>query len=147
MECDWIILLDSATKIGLGALIVVLRQNQKFEISKEEKSRLIRLQEKKAELYVDFLSRSQALVQSHLFKSCSCDTDEYKDYLASFNKLQILSSDEIRLIAYEVLSATNQFIVFNKNNPEQELLKKMRINFDEKLGLFQKVAQMEICKS
>lgn len=153
MEQSWVSVIDTAIKIGLGALItavsgyLVLRRSQIHEENKEQRERFYNLQEEKKRIYVEFLSLSQGLVQSHLIISCSCDTDEYKNYLRSFNEVQIISPDEIRLPAYDLLSAANEFAVINKNGLERELRKALRSNFDEKLGYFQKVVQLEVTKS
>lgn len=150
MEQSWISVVDTAIKIGMGAFITAvsgylgLKRIQSHEEEKEQRERFYKLQEEKKRIYVEFLSLSQSLVQSHLLTSCSCDTDEYKNYLRSFNEVQIISPDEVRLSAYNLLSATNEFAVINKNGLERELGKALRSNFDEKLGYFQKVVQIEV---
>ena len=89
MECNLINVIDTAVKIGLGSLIaavsgyVILKLTQNHEEEKEKIERFYGLQEEKKKMYVEFLSLSQSLVQSHLLISCSCDTEEYKKSLVS----------------------------------------------------------------
>ena len=152
MEITWISVADTAVKIGLGALIsaisgyVVLKVNLSYEERKEKQSYYYKQQEEKKIKYVEFLSQSQSLVQSYLITSCTADTDEYKGYLRVFNEVQIISNDEIRLAAYDLLSAVGQFVVIRKNDQEVNLLKKMRHAVDEKTGIFQKLVQLEVTK-
>ncbi|MBD5779933.1 hypothetical protein IEN85_10575 [Pelagicoccus sp. NFK12] len=153
MENEWIDTIDTALKIGLGALIAGFfgwlgnRQNHNHELNKEQRKRRIEDLQKKEDRFVDFLSRSQNLVQSHLYTSLDAGSNEYQEYLRSFNLLQISNSDEVRMAAYNLMDATNQFAIGNKNTPDMDYQKSLRKNFDEKLGFFQKVAQLEISKT
>jgi len=152
VDITWVNVADTAVKIGLGALIsaisgyVVLKIKLSHEERKEKESYYYRLQEEKKIKYVEFLSQSQSLVQSYLNTSCTADTDDYKNYLRSFNEVQIISNDEIRMAAYDLSSAVCQFIVIRKNDQEVELLKSMRNAVNEKTGIFQKLAQLEVTK-
>jgi hypothetical protein len=73
MDLTWINVVDTAVKIGLGAFIsavsgyLILTKTQAHEGQKEEKLRYYQLQEEKKLKYVEFLSQSQELIQSHLF--------------------------------------------------------------------------------
>jgi len=152
MDLSWVNVADTAIKIGLGSLIasvsgyLILSKNQSYEEQKEKRAQFFKQQEEKKIRYIEFLSQSQGLVQSHLFASCMADTDEYKSYLHTFNEVQIISPDEVRLAAYNLLSAVNEFIVINKNGLEVDLGKKLRQSVDDRLGFFQKIAQIEVTK-
>ena len=153
MELTWIDVADTAIKIGLGSLItavsgyLVLIKNRSFEEDKELRNSFYRLQEEKKSKYVEFLSQSQSLVQSYLMSKCNCDTEEYKRYLRAFNEAQIISSDEIRMAAYKLHAAVDQFIVINKNGLEAELSRKIRKAVNDSVGYFQKISQDEVTRS
>ncbi|WP_145927154.1 hypothetical protein [Jeongeupia sp. USM3] len=152
MPLTWVEVADTAIKIGLGTLItavsgyLVLRKTQQAEVLKERKNRFYKLQENKAEIYVNFLSQSHSLVQAYLLSSCTCNTDEYKSYLKTFSELQIKSPNEIRSSAHSLLGAVNEFISINKNGIEVELSKRLRSAVNEKAGQFQCAAQLELAK-
>ena len=153
MDTTWINVADTAIKIGLGSLItaisgyLILSKNHSREDQKENQNQFTKLQEEKKTKYVAFLSQSQGLVQSYLFTSCYADTDEYKSYLHVFNEVQIISPDEVRLAAFNLLKSVNEFIVINKNGLERDLRKALRGDVDKNLGVFQKMAQIEVTKS
>ena len=144
---------DTTVKIGLGSIItavsgyLVLRQNHTHENEKELRKYFYKQQNEKKLKYVEFLSQSQTLVQSYLRKSCTCDTDDYKKYLRSFNEVQIISEDHIRITANELQSVVSQFIIANKNSFDPYDAKIYRQNVNEKVGIFQKIAQLEVTKS
>lgn len=150
MAQNLIDIVDTVVKIGLGVFIssvssyLMLSKQQKHDIEKEERFLALKINEEKKLKYVEFLSLSQSLVQSYLRKSCTCDTEEYINYLRIYNEVQILSPDNVRKEAYYLLCAVNEFIVCNKNNPEVELIKRIRKQFDDKLSMFQKIAQLEV---
>lgn len=152
MSQSWIEIIDTALKIGLGSLIaaisgyLVLKKTQDHENRIGLRSHFYQQKEEKKSKYVDFLSQSQGLVQSYLIRACGCDTEEYKNYLRTFNEVQIISSDEVRLPAFNLLSAVNEFIVIEKNGTDRDLDKALRRNVDEKMGVFQKAAQIEVTK-
>ncbi len=122
MDLSWINVADTAIKIGMGSLItaasgyLILSKNHSYEEQKEKRVQFFKQQEEKKEKYVEFLSQSQSLVQSHLFTSCMANTDEYKSYLHVFNEVQIISPDDVRQTAYNLLSAVNQIIVINNSS-------------------------------
>ena len=152
MDITWIEVADTAIKIGLGALItavsgyLILLHSQSVEEEADRRNRFYKLQEEKKIKYVDFLSKSQALVQSYVSSSCDCDTDEYKNYLRAFNEVQILSSDHIRLQSHKLLMSVNEFIVTNKNGLERDIRCKLRVAVDENVSLLQKLVQLEVTK-
>jgi len=147
---NWISVVDTAVKIGLGALIsaiatlLTLRQTQSFEKEKEARKRHELIQTEKRKIYVEFAAASQALVQGHTLISCNLNTDEYKKYLFVLNEVQIISPDIIRIAAYDLSYAVGNFVLINKNQQEVELLKNMRRTVDASLGLFQKLAQVDV---
>ncbi|ANO35112.1 hypothetical protein A6E01_18240 [Vibrio breoganii] len=152
MSTTWIEVADTALKIGLGAMItavsgyLMLKRNQNHELEKERRARFYDLQEQKKKIYVDFLSKSEALVQSYLSSTFCGDTEDYKEYLTSFNQVQIMSEDEIRIAAYNLLSSVNVFICSNKNTPDYDDLKAYRTDVNAKVGFFQKVVQVEVTR-
>ena len=152
MELTWISVADTAIKIGLGSVItaisgyLVLGMTQKNENLKEQKNRFYKFQEDRKTKYVEFLSQSHNLVQAHLYTSCSCDTEDYKNYLKIFSEVQIISCDEIRIVASNLLASVNGFISINKNTPELKLSENMRKSVNDNSGIFQKMAQEDISK-
>ncbi len=150
MDLTWINVVDTAVKIGLGALISALAayfaliKNQSHEDQKEARAQFYKLQEEKKSKYVELLVQSQELIQAHLCASCAPDSEGYKNYLRVFNEVQIISSDSIRLAAFNLVSDVQQFIFLNKNQQEIELVDKMVASAREKVSIFQKVAQNEV---
>lgn len=117
MDLNWIDVVDTAVKIGFGAIItavsgyLVLIKTQSHESSKETKKRFYKLQDEKKSKYVEFLSQSQELIQSHLYISAMPDSEKYKRYLRTFNEVQIISSDEVRSVAYKLISAVSLYFL------------------------------------
>ncbi|MDX2424665.1 MAG: hypothetical protein QNK15_00255 [Cycloclasticus sp.] len=152
MDLTWVNVADTAVKIGLGALIsalaayIVLVRSQSHENQKEYREHFYKLQEEKKSKYVELLVQSQELIQSHLYTSCSPDSDTYKKYLRAFNEIQIISNDPIRQAAFNLVSDVQVFIFLNKNQQEVDLLDKMVASARENVSMFQKVAQDEVTK-
>lgn len=153
MELSWIDIVDTAVKIGFGAIItaisgyIVLVRSQSYESTKEIKEHFYKLQDEKKIKYVEFLAQSQELIQSHLYISSMPNSEEYKCYLRIFNEVQVVSSDEVRVIAYKVMSATSNFIFLNKNAQDTKLVDDMIELAREEIALFQKLAQIEVTQS
>ncbi len=152
MALTWIDVADTAIKIGLGSLITalsgiaILKKTQSHELNKDRISfELERVTERK-EKYVEFLAQSQALVQKYLNASCSCQGEDYINYLRIYNEIQIISDDVIRISAYELLCSVNEFIVINKSGLEREMRNSIRKNVDSCVGKMQKLAQRDIEK-
>ena len=152
MDLTWINIADTAVKIGLGALISALAayltfiKSQSHEDKKEARIHFYKLQDEKKSKYVELLTQSQELIQSHLYSSSSPDSEDYKKYLRAFNDVQIISSDPIRLAAFNLVSDVQAFIFLNKNQQELELVDKMVASAREKVSIFQKAAQEEVTK-
>lgn len=150
MDLAWINVVDTAVKIGLGALIsaiaayVALIRSQSYEDKKEARAHFYKLQEEKKLKYVELLSQSQELIQSHLYTSCLPDSDLIKNYLRAFNEVQIVSDDAIRVAAYNLIHDVQSFACLNKEQQEVELIDKMVASAREKISYFQKVAQNEV---
>lgn len=150
MDLSLVAVLDTAVKIGLGALIsavsgyLVLVKTQSHEESKDAKNRFYILQEEKKSKYVEFLSQSQELIQSHLFKSASPDAEEYKSYMRAFNEVQIISNDELRVSAFNLMSDVSSFIFLRKNEQDIDLVDRMVQAARNKVSIFQKLAQLEV---
>jgi hypothetical protein len=153
MALTFIDVLDTAVKIGLGAVIsalatyIALIRNHSHEDQKEARGNFYKSQEEKKSKYVNLLSQSQELIQSHLDHACLPDSNDYKKYLRAFNEVQIISNDSVRLAAFNLMSHTKEFIFFNKNLNQAELEKQMIVSAGEKISIFQKVAQIEVTKS
>lgn len=144
--------LDSAVKIGLGASIsavsgyFILHLTHKHNVRTEEIANLRKTNDYKKFLYVDFLSHSQALVQTYYDISSDGKDKEYLSYLRIYNEVQIISSDTIRDCAHELLCSVQEFIVIRKNEQERDLLKLMRERIDKALASFQYLAKNDVCK-
>ena len=73
MDLTWINVVDTAVKIGLGALIsalaayLALIKSQAHEDQKEARSHFYKLQEEKKSKYVELLVQSQELIQANLY--------------------------------------------------------------------------------
>ncbi|WP_346338311.1 hypothetical protein [Vibrio parahaemolyticus] len=152
MALTWIDVADTAIKIGLGSLItalsglVILKKNQSHELNKNRLYMEVERATERKEKYVEFLAQSQALVQKYLNSSCSCQGDDYINYLRIYNEIQVISDDEIRLSAYAILCGVNEFIVINKSGLEREIRNSIRKNVDNCIGKMQKLAQLDIEK-
>jgi hypothetical protein len=152
MDLTWISVIDTAVKIGFGALItatsgyLVLVKTQSHEESKELKERFYKLQDEKKSKYVELLAQSQELVQSHLFIASEPGSEAYKLYLRTFNEVQIISNDEIRAAAFNMMSDVSYFITLRKHEQETALVDSMVKSSREKVSIFQKIAQLEVTK-
>lgn len=152
MDLTWVNVADTAVKIGLGALIsalaayFALARSQSHENQKEYREHFYKLQEEKKSKYVELLVQSQELIQSHLYTSCSPDSDTYKKYLRAFNEVQIISNYPIRQVAYNLVLDVQAFIFINKIQQEVDLLDKMVASARANVSMFQKVAQDEVTK-
>ncbi|MGV3591134.1 MAG: hypothetical protein ACO1PZ_05550 [Gammaproteobacteria bacterium] len=148
----WIDVVDTAVKVGLGALIsaisgfFVLAKNQAHENSKEARIHFYKLQEERKTKYVEFLAQSLELLQCHLFSSARPDSDEYKTYLRTLNEVQIISDDRTRMAAHYLASDVGAFIFLSKNQHDIQLEKDMKKSAQDRAGYFQKVAQEEVMK-
>src|SRR5690554_3795992 len=94
--------IDSAVKIGLGALItaisgyLILWRNQSFEEKKRWEEHFYKNQAERKSLYIEFSAKSHSLIQEYDYKYCDPSGEVYKDYLLSFNSIQILAPDVVR---------------------------------------------------
>lgn len=145
--------LDSAIKIGLGAFIsacasvAILKRTQKHEIAKDKALHLRELNARKKALYVDFLTASHVLVQKYREEQCRADKEDYFDYLRLYHELIIIADDPLRISAHNLLNAVNQFIVFRKdekNQDDRDLFRAMRAEVDKVVAEFQFLAKQEI---
>lgn len=150
MNCAWVEVADTAIKIGLGAVIagisgyVAIIKGQSHEFEKERQAQFYDSQEEKKRKYVEFLAQSQILIQTHIAKMADLESEVYLSYLRSFNEIQILVGDELRMAAYEVSSSVTAFIVWNKENPDQEIFNRLKSEALNKIGYFQKLAQSNV---
>ncbi|EIY5092243.1 peptidase M14 [Klebsiella quasipneumoniae] len=142
--------IDSALKIGLGSLItavsgyIILLLTQKHEIAKEEKTTAYKLNEHKKWLYVELLTQSQILVQTYYDNASNGKGEDYLNYLRIYNEVQIVTNNEIRHAAFELLTAVQQFIVIRKEGQERNLLLEMRKRIDKAIAFFQCVANKDL---
>ncbi len=152
MDLTWINVVDTAVKIGLGATIsalsgyIVLIKSQRHEIHKEQRKFFYNLQEEKKSKYVEFLFLSQKLTQTYLYTSCSPSSDDYSQYIRSFNELQIVSDDTIRIKAFDIMHSVQLFSCMNKTNLEPKIKDEILADTREKISLFQKIVQQEVTK-
>ena len=152
MDLTWINVADTAVKIGFGAVIsavsgyLVLAKTQNYETRKEEKIHFYKLRDEKKEKYIEFLSQSQELKQSYLNIDCTRDSEDYKKYLRAYNEIQIISNDAIRVAASNLVSAVSDSIFLNKNLQDSSLESNVFKVVNERVGLFQKIAQAEVTK-
>lgn len=153
MECAWVEVVDTAIKIGLGAVIagisgyVALIKSQSYELKKGRRARFLDLQSEKKSKYVEFLAQSQILIQTHIAKMANLESDAYLTYLRSFNEIQILVGDELRMAAYEVSLSVTNFIIWNKENPDNEAFQTLKSDALNKIGYFQKLAQSDVTQA
>lgn len=151
METSWINVADTAVKIGLGAAIATasgylsLIKNQKHEIDKLKRDQFYKLQEEKKHKYVEFLSLSTEIMQSHLYKSSEPESEQILNYHRIFNEVQILSNDSIRIAIFKVYSSIEAFAYLNKHS-ESELMVPMRDNAKKQIADAQKILQLETNK-
>ena len=81
MAVEWMDVADNAVKIGLGSLLTILggwmtlKLTHQNEIRKEAAVQQVRNTNKKIERYIQFLSMSQSLMQTYLFKECEGSSD------------------------------------------------------------------------
>lgn len=148
MPLTWINVVDTAVKIGLGAMIsaasgyVIFVKTQANEVKKEEKTRFYKLQDEKKSKYVEFLSQSQDLIQSHLYIDLARNSEHYKKYLRVYNEVQIISDDAIRIAANKLVSCVSDYIFVNKNDHDLDSVLIKAANYQ--ISLFQKIAQVEV---
>lgn len=158
MELTELEVIDSAVKIGLGALIAAfssyftLKLNQSFEERKRTEEQLYRNQAERKSHYVEFSVKSHTLLQEYAYIACDPSGSDYLEYLKSFNSIQILAPDSVREVMGQAFNAITVFIVRNKDhsisgNPSKDLLdlndnlmKDARV----KLSVFQKFAQIDV---
>lgn len=150
MDCAWVGVVDTAIKIGLGAVVagisgyVVLIKSQSHELEKERRARYFDMQEEKKKKYVEFLAQSQILIQTHIDKMANLESEGYLTYLRSFNEIQILAGDELRMAAYDVSSSVTEFMIWNKEGTSQEVFESLKSKALNKIGFFQKLAQADV---
>jgi hypothetical protein len=146
---EWIDIIDTAVKIGLGSLIaaisgyVVLGQTQKYEDIKRVQKQQKDLENKRKDKYVDFLTLSHSLTYEYIYTSFSGDSEKYINYLKVYNEIQIISHDPIRTSAFNVLNSVNEYITMNKNTDRHQLLLSVRNKINDNIAVFQKLAQDE----
>jgi hypothetical protein len=156
--CNWISeidlltyleVLDTAIKIGFGALIsavsgyAVLCKTNSHAVDKEKRERFYAVLEEKKGRYVEFLAQSHQLVYEHIHISSAFDTPEYFVYLKTYNHIQVVGSDDVRVKTGELFESVNQFIHLNKNNPDETVYNVMRQDINVKISIFQAVAKRD----
>lgn len=145
--------LDSVVNIDLVAAIAAvsgyytLRLTHKHETDKDTRLHHRQISERKCLLYVDYLTTSHVLVQKYRDIQCRADEDDYFAYLRLYHELEIVADDPLRVCAFNLLNAVNEFIVFRKNlitADDRELFRLMRARVDEVVGEFQYLAKQDI---
>ncbi|TDS90411.1 hypothetical protein [Erwinia rhapontici] len=149
----WAEVVDSAVKIGLGAAIAALAsyftldRTYEHELNKDNILLHRQLTERKRILYVDYLTTAHILTQKYRDVQGTADGDDYFSYLKLYHELQIVAEDPLRICAYNLLNAVNEFICFHKadrNAEDRELFRTMRGKIDEEIGKFQYLAKQDI---
>lgn len=150
---SWIEVIDSAIKIGLGALITalasyfMLRRNHTHEVDQEIRKLTNRKKEERKLNYSQYLTHSLMLTQKYRDESCNAQEADYIEYLNIYNRIQITSSDKVRIGAYNLFNAVNQFVVIRKHEQDRELLRRMRESIDYFTGEFQFLAREDVVGS
>lgn len=150
---EWTEVVDSVVKIGLGAAIAALAsyftlgRTYEHELNKDNLLQQRQLTERKRLLYVDHLTTSHVLVQKYRDIQGTADGDDYFSYLKLYHELQIVAEDPLRICAYNLLNAVNDFVCSHKednNAGDRELFRNMRKKIDEEIGKFQYLAKQDI---
>jgi hypothetical protein len=138
MAVEWTDVADNAVKIGLGSLItflggyLTLKLTQRHESRKERAALHLKEIDIRTGRYIDFLSMSQSLMQTYLFKDCRGDSDDYINYMRIHNEISVTSTDDIRTAAFHAQYAVSLFVTQNKEG--------------DKVALFQGLANAELRK-
>lgn len=147
---EWVEVADSVVKIGLTAIItsvasyLVLRKNHRHEVDKEIRTlNQVQTEERKLN-YSQFLTHSLMLTQKYRDVNCDAKGSDYIEFLNIYNKIQITSSDPVRVCAFNLFNAVNVFIVIRKDEQDRELLRKMRKSIDTHTGKFQLIARDDL---
>ncbi|MFH2379568.1 peptidase M14 [Hafnia paralvei] len=149
MAVEWMDVADNAVKIGLGSLLTIfggwmtLKLTHQNEIRKEAAVQQVRNTNKKIERYIQFLSMSQSLMQTYLFKECEGSSDDYLRYLRIHNEITITSSESIRIAAFELQHAVSKFIFQNKAG-DIELIDALRDHGRDSVSKFQFLVNEEL---
>jgi hypothetical protein len=149
----WIEVVDSAVKIGFGALIsavasyFILKKNLRHELDKETRQFTNKAIEERKLNYSQFLTQSMMLVQKYREVNCNAQGSDYIEFLDVYNRIQITSSDAIRLRAHNLLCAVNEFIVIRKNEQDRDLLRRLRERIDVRTGEFHFSAREDLSGS
>ena len=161
MDLNWIEVVDTAVKIGLGSIITAVvgyimlhkthklelgknENDYKFELRRNEYEQVVKFREEKKKIYLEFLTQSQILRQNYLHESCNFQDEGYLSYLRIYNELQIISSDKMRLAAHSLFSAVSDFIILNQSHVGSDIEKLANKNLSNNLGVFQKMVQQEL---
>lgn len=152
----WIEVIDSAIKIGLGALIAAsagylsLRKTHGHEIEKRKEERFYKNLDDRKSVYLEFSVQSHGLIHKYDHAWCDSASEDFKLYLTEFNKIQIICPDNVKTLATDVFNSVTTFITFNKSNlgfGDEELTKlhdNLRSKARLKLATFQKAAQLDV---
>ncbi|WP_298943200.1 hypothetical protein [uncultured Psychromonas sp.] len=149
MSVNWVDVADTAVKIGLGSLITavsgyfVLSKTHTHDDKKEARHIFYKQQDERKAKFSEFLAQSQVIVQKYLFSHCSGQESDYTDLLRIYNEVQIISGNEVRVSAFNLMNAVNEIAMFNSPNGH-ELKLKLRKNVNDATGHFQCVAQKDV---
>jgi hypothetical protein len=149
--------LDSAVKIGLGAVITVyagfltLKKTHSFESLKRKEEFFYKKQDERKSAYVDFSILSHSLIQQFEFGWCDSSGDDYKEYIVAFNNVQIISPDLVRKTVGETFNAVTTFICLNKMNQSNDenmsnMHKGLKTEAQFKIATFQSIAQQDVTR-
>ncbi len=149
-------IIDSAVKIGLGALIaggfsyLTLKKNQAHEITKRAEDTFYQRQKDRRECYVEFVTKSDSLIQKYQYLSCSPDSEDYIDYTEALHEVLILSPEKIQELSSELFNAVTEFVIPNFDSNDDialELKDKLRVRVKEYIFKFHILAKQDVTKN
>lgn len=147
---EWTAVVDSAVKIGLGAVIaaiasyVMLRRTHNHEAEKDKVQHQRALIERRRTLYLDFLAASGALTQKYVRTVCTFDGEDYLGYLRLYHEVQISAGEEIRDAAIEILIAVNAFLEINKTQANSEVCNTNKMKVSNEISGFELLAREDL---
>jgi hypothetical protein len=146
MTTNWIDVVDTALKIGLGSLIsmisgyLVLLKSQQHEASKDAIVRFYALQEERKQKYVELMSLGCLLSQDTPPSTKTIGSKEYIEFTSVHNQIQIIANNPIRTTAYNYYSSVNEYIHCGSSQIQREDRKEYIRRINDTLGEFQLMA-------
>lgn len=142
-------ILDTAVKIGLGTFIsaisgyAVLRKTQKHEKELKKSEHINKLQEHKRSLYINYSTQSDLMLEKYQSSTMATTDVDFLDYLRAYNELQILCSDDIRVVSTSVYNLVIAYSGANKLTGNEELHGEILLEARNAIRGFQKIVQLD----